>query len=217
MLVKDYMTRHPIMISPEMLASKAQQVMIENNIRHLPVVGDGKRLLGLITRYRLRVPPSDLPSLSVWEISRVLSQLTVEDVMVKEDELITIHQDAVLEEAAKIMIENKIGCLPVVEDGIVVGIITEVDLLAELSALLGGRVKGVRVTIRVPDRVGEYVKITSAIASHGWGIYASGGVAAPKTPGFWDIVLKVRNVAKDDLVAALEEIEGQEVIDAREM
>lgn len=53
MLVKNCMTRHPIMIAPEKLASEAQKIMAENNVRHLPVVGDGKRLLGLITRERL--------------------------------------------------------------------------------------------------------------------------------------------------------------------
>jgi acetoin utilization protein AcuB len=218
MLVKDYMTRHPIMISPDALASKAQHIMIENNIRHLPVVGDGKRLVGLVTRNRLSVPPSDLPSLNVWEISRILSQLTVKDVMVKKESLFTIQQEAVLEVAAEVMVQNKIGCLPVVDkDGIVIGIISEVDLLTELSALLGGGVPGVRVTIRVPDQVGEFAKVTTAIASEGWGIYTSGGVKAPKVSGYWDIVLKVRNVSEEDLVAALEKIEGQEIIDVRAM
>ena len=74
MLVKDYMTRHPIMISPTTPAAEAQKLMIENRVRHLPVVGDGKRLLGLVTRERLRIPPTDLGSLNVWEISRLLSR-----------------------------------------------------------------------------------------------------------------------------------------------
>ncbi len=217
MLVKDYMTRHPIMIAPETHASKAQNMMIENDVRHLPVVGDGKRLLGLITRERLKVPPTDLGSLNVWEISRLLANLQVKDVMIKEKDLFTIDPYATIENAAQIMIKNKVGCLPVVEDDIVVGIITEVDMLAELSDLLGGSVPGVRATIRVPDKVGEYAKITSIIAEKSWGIYTSGGVPSPKRPGYWDVVIKVRNVSKDDLVAVLEEIDGQEVIDAREV
>ncbi len=216
MLVKDYMMRHPIMISPETPAAEAQQLMIENNVRHLPVVGDGKRILGLITRNKLRVPPTDLGSLNVWEISRLLSDLKVKDMMVKHKDLITIGPDETLECAAQMMIKSKVGCLPVVEDEIVVGIITEVDMLAELSDLLGGTVAGVRVTMRVPDKVGEYAKITSAIASQGWGIYTSGGVPSPKQPGFWDVVIKVRNVSKDDLIPVLESIEGQEVVDIRE-
>lgn len=218
MLVKDYMTRHPIMISPDALASKAQHVMIENKIRHLPVVSDGKRLVGLVTRHRLSVPPSDLPSLNVWEISRILSKLKVKDVMVKLGDLVTIKQESVVEEAAAIMAQNKIGCLPVVDEGgIVIGIISEIDLLAELSSLLGGGVQGVRVTIRVPDQVGEFAKVTTAIASQGWGIYSSGGVPSPKTPGYWDMIVKVRNVTVADLTEVLSKIDGQEIRDIREI
>ena len=216
MLVKDYMTRHPIMISPETPAAEAQKLMIENRIRHLPVVGDGKRILGLVTRDRLRVPPTDLGSLNVWEISRLLSDLKVKDMMVKGKDLVTIEPDETLECAAQTMIKQKIGCLPVVEDEIVIGIITEVDMLAELSDLLGGNVPGVRVTIRVPDKVGEYAKVTSSIAENGWGIYTSGGVPSPKRPGFWDMIIKVRSAPKDELVSVLEKIEGQEIIDVRE-
>jgi acetoin utilization protein AcuB len=215
MLVKDYMTRHPIMIAPEVPAAEAQKIMLENKIRHLPVVGDGKRLLGLITRTRLSVPPSDLGSLNVWEISRLLSNLRVKDVMLKEKELVTIDQDATLEDAAQKMLNHKVGCLPVIDDEIVIGIITENDLLTQLANLLGSEVKGVRVTIRVPDKIGEYAKLTSAITSKGWGIYASGGLPSPKRPGYWDLVVKVRNVSQEELVATLEGIEGQEIMDVR--
>ena len=216
MFVKDYMTRHPIMIAPDTPAAEAQNLMIENNVRHLPVVGDGKRLLGLVTRERLKVPPTDLASLNIWEISRFLSHLKVSDVMIRLNDLFVIDPDTTLEDAAKMMCQHKVGSLLVVEDGIVVGIITEVDMLAELSNLLGGNVKGVRVVIRVPDQIGEFAKVTSAITAQGWGIYASGGLPTPKRPGYWDLVVKVREVPKDDLLAALSKIEGQEVIDIRE-
>lgn len=216
MLVKDYMTRHPIMVSPETPAAEAQKLMIENKVRHLPVVGDGKRLMGLITRERLKVPPTDLASLSVWEISRLLSHLKVSDVMIKLNDLFVINPDTTLEDAAKLMCQQKIGSLLVVGDGIVVGIITEVDMLAELSNLLGGNVKGVRVVMRMPDQIGEYAKVTAALTKQGWGICASGGLPSPKKPGYWDMVIKVRNVPKDELVAVLNKVEGQEVIDARE-
>jgi len=217
MLVKDYMTRHPIMISPETPATEAQRIMTENDVRHLPVVGDGKQILGLVSRNRLRVPPTDLGSLNVWEISRILSDLRVKDVMVNKKELITIDPDKTLEEAAQLLIKNKIGSLPVLEDNIVVGIISELDLLAELSTLLGGNVPGIRVTIRVPDKVGEYAKITSVIANNGWGIQTSGGVPSPKRAGFWDVVIKVRCESKEKLQSVLETIEGQEIIDVREV
>jgi acetoin utilization protein AcuB len=217
MLVKDFMTRHPVMVPPTTPAAEAQQVMRENKIRHLPVVGDGKRLEGLITRDRLRVSPTDLGSLNVWEITRFLSNMTVKDMMLKGKDVITTEQDVTLEEAAQIMAKEKIGCLVVLEQGVVVGIITETDMLVELNQLLGGDVSGVRITIRMPDRAGEFAKIFGAISSHGWGIYASGSVPTPKHPGYWDVVVKVRNVPKDDLVAVLEKIEDQEIVDVREM
>jgi acetoin utilization protein AcuB len=204
------------MISPEKPASEAQRLMMENKVRHLPVVGDGKRLLGLVTRERLRMSASDLGSLNVWEISRYLSNLKVDDVMVKGKDLVTIGPNATLEAAAKVMAQAKIGCLPVLEENIVVGIITEVDMLVQLVVLLGGEEKGIRVTVRTPDKPGEMAKISNVMAENSWGIYASGSAPAPKRPGFWDVVLKVRNVPRDLLVAELKKIEGQEVIDVRE-
>jgi acetoin utilization protein AcuB len=217
MFVKDYMTRHPVMVEPTMSVVEAQGIMAEAKVRQLPVIGSGKRLVGLVTRERMRIPPTQLASLNVWEITRFLSNLTVKDVMVKGKDVITIGPHATLEEAAQIMVENKIGSLPVLEEGVVVGIITDMDMMVQLTDLLGGGVPGVRVTVRMPNRKGELAKVTGAIAEQGWGIYASGGVAAPKRPDYWDCVIKVRDVPRDDLVAVLEEIEGQEMIDVREV
>ena len=216
MLVKNYMTRHPVMIAPTMSVVEAQGIMAETQARHLPVSKKGKRLVGLITRQRLRIAPAELGSLNVWEITRYLSNLTVKDVMVKGKDVITTQPDATLEEAAQLMVQNHIGCLPVLEEGIVEGIITETDMLVELAELLGGGAPGIRVTMRVPDTIGEFAKVTGAIASRGWGIYASGGVPAPKHPGYWLLVVKVRDVPKDDLVATLSEIKGQQILDVRE-
>jgi hypothetical protein len=104
----------------------------------------------------------------------------------------------------------------VLEEGLVVGIITEIDMMVLLAELLGGSVQGVRATVRVPDRIGEFAKVTNAIASQGWGICASGGLPAPKRPGSWDIVLKLQGVSKDEVTAVLERIEGQQILDVRE-
>jgi acetoin utilization protein AcuB len=215
MLVKDYMTRHPIMVPPTMPAADAQKIMVENRVRHLPVVGDGKRPLGLLTRERLRIPPADLGSLSVWEISRFLSKLSVKDIMVKSSDLLTTTPDSTLEEAAEIMSTHRIGCLPVIEDDVVVGIITETDMLLQLAEVLGVRYHGVRVVLRIPDQIGGYARIVSSISARGWGMYATAGVPAPKRDGYWDFVLKVRDVEKEDLLAALEQVGEAEVMDVR--
>lgn len=216
MLVRDYMTRHPIMIEPTMRVADAQKLMSENQIRHLPVIGSGKRLLGLVTRQRLSIPPEKLGSLDVWEITRYLSNLTASDVMVKGPDLRTIGPDATLEEAADLMIRNKISSLPVIEDGIVVGILTETDLLIELQNLLGAVDSGWRVVMRVPDRDGEFRKLVRAISDKGWGIMAMGSVRTPKQPDRWDIILKVRHCTRDALMTVLEKIEDQQIVDLRE-
>ena len=214
MLVKDYMTKHPLMVEPTMSIVEAQRLMGENDIRHLPVTGKGKRLLGLLTRQALLLQPAELGSLNVWEISRFLSKLTVGDVMVKD--VITVGKDATLEDAARIMVENKIGCLPVLEEGVVVGIITEIDLLAQLMDMMATRVPGVRVTVRMPNQIGELTKLVSAISAQGWGILACGGVLSPKDPTKWIAVVKIRNVSKGEIVAVLEKVEGQVILDVRE-
>ena len=120
MLVRDCMTRHPAMVPPTMPAAEAQGVMAENKIRHLPVVSDGKKLQGLLTRQCLALKPDMLTSLNVWEISLYLANLSVKDVMLKKSQVFTIGPDRTIERAAAILTEHKIGCLPVIEDEVVV-------------------------------------------------------------------------------------------------
>lgn len=215
MFVKDYMTRHPVMAEPSMSIVEAQRVMAETGVRHLPVIVTGKRLVGLVTRQTMRIPPTELASLNVWEITRYLSNLRLDDVMVKRENVITTKPDVALEEAALAMIRSKIGCLPVLDDEVVIGIITEIDMMTQLTDLLGGNVPGVRATVRMPNRLGELAKVTGAISDEGWGIYASGGVPTPKDPDHWDCVLKVRGVPKEELLSLLQGIEGHQVIDIR--
>ncbi len=216
MLVRDYMTRHPFLAEPDMSIVEAQRLMGENNIRHLPVVGEGKRLLGLVTRHSLLVDPRRLGSLDVWEIARYLSGLTVRDVMIKAKDVIAIHPDATIEEAARIMVERKVGCLPVVEGDFVVGILTDADMLAHLMQMMAANTPAVRVTVRMPDVRGELAKLVGAIAAQGWGILALGGAPAPREPGKWDAVVKIRYVTKEQVAAALSQVAGQEIVDIRE-
>ena len=217
MIVKDYMTRHPVLVEPTRSLVEAQGIMAETRVRHIPVVEEGKRLVGLITRASLRIPPSELSSLNVWEITRFLSNLKVRDLMVKQKDVITIAPDATIESAALIMVRNKIGCLPVLEEGIVVGIITEVDLLAQLAEMMASRREGVRVTVRMSERRGELAKLVGAINAQGWGITALGGAPSPREADRWDAVVKIRSVTIDQVIAALEKVPDQEIVDVREI
>lgn len=218
MLVKDCMTRHPIMISTSTKVIEAQHVMTENHVRHLPVVSDGKKLKGLITRTRLSLKPDMLGSLDMWEISRHLSNLSVKEVMVKKADVLTIGPDRTIERAAKMMADHKFGCLPVVDnDGVVEGIISEVDVLHSYQEMLGLPKDGLRVTVRMPDKSGEFSKLMQVLGENGWGVMGIGTYPTPRNEGWYDVVLKIPGVSTEQVREAFSQIESQEVIDVRDV
>ena len=216
MLVGDYMTRHPLLAEPTMSIVEAQRFMVEQSIRHLPVVGDGKRLLGLVTIQRLLVDPGRLASLDVWDITRYLSGLSVADVMIQARDVVTTGLNTTIEDAARVMVERKIGSLPVLEEGVVIGMFTKTDMLATLMEMMATRVPAVRVTMRMSDVRGELARLVGAIAEQGWGIMALAGTPTPRDPTRWDAVVKIRYRTIEEVIAVLSKVEGQEIVDARE-
>ena len=190
--------------------------MAENHIRHLPVASNGKRLEGLITRTRLSLKPDMLGSLDMWEISRQLSNLTVKDVMVKRENVHTIDSDRTIERAAKIMADHKVGCLPVIDDdGVVEGIITEVDVLHSYQEMLGLPADGLRVTVRMPNKKGEFTKLMKVLGENDWGVMGIGTYPTHRKEGWYDVVLKIPHVTAEHVRAAFSQIEAQEVVDIR--
>ena len=127
MNVRDLMTTNPITVGPETLVLDARQLMIDKRFRHV-LITDGPKLLGIVTDRDIRLNlPSPATSLSVWEINYLLARLTVASVMTKS--LVTVSPRQDTRDAARLMLDHKIGALPVVDGGQLVGIITETDLL----------------------------------------------------------------------------------------
>jgi len=127
MTVKELMTPSPITTGPDTPVLEARQLMIQKRIRHLLVV-DGPKLLGIVTDRDIRLNlPSPATSLSVWEVNYLLARMTVESAMTTSVVVVSPRHDA--KEAASLMLDHKIGALPVVDGGHLVGIITETDLL----------------------------------------------------------------------------------------
>ena len=127
MRVEALMSRTVISAPTATPVVEARALMLREHIRHLLVVGEG-RLEGIVTDRDIRLNlPSPATSLSVWELNHLLARLTVADVMTKSVIVIDPARDA--REAARIMIDHKIGALPVLDGGRLVGIITETDLL----------------------------------------------------------------------------------------
>ena len=127
MRVRDLMTISCVTAPPAMPVLEARQLMLEKRIRHL-LVTDGPKLVGIITDRDIRLNlPSPATSLSVWEINYLLARMTVAAGMAKN--LVTIESGRDATEAAQLILDHKIGALPVVDHGLLVGIITETDLL----------------------------------------------------------------------------------------
>lgn len=214
MLVRDLMTPNPICGNPDMPVTEAQELMQANNIRHLPIVDEEGRLVGLITqRSLLQAIPSDARKFSPFVVNYALARIKARNVMLKE--VITIGEDVALEEAARIMADKKIGCLPVMRDGALVGIISDNDIFNTMVNLLGARRPGVRITVLQPDRAGEVARISSAIAQRGG--YLSVFVTYPTPdPATWASVVKVTNLPEDALVETLSSLPEIRIQDVRE-
>ena len=126
-LVKDWMTPDPIAVHPQQTLPQANSLMKNHNVRRLPVVDDG-RLVGIVSSGDIReAQPSDASSLSIYEAAYLIGLMSVDSIMTPDP--ITIDADAPVAEAARVMLENKVGGIPVVSrDGTLVGIITETDI-----------------------------------------------------------------------------------------
>jgi acetoin utilization protein AcuB len=212
MLVGERMTRDPIFIRDDTPIDEAMKIMRENKIRRLPVFNDKGALVGIISeRDLLYASPSPATSLSIYELHYLMSRIAVADVMTTE--VITVTEDTILEEAARIMADNKIGGLPVVSNGKLVGIITETDLFKIFLELLGAREMGVRLSMLVPDEKGVLAKVTSKIAELGGNI-VSLGTFLGEDPTNALLTIKVQDVEEEDLVKVMEPL-AIDMVDVR--
>jgi acetoin utilization protein AcuB len=201
MLVRDYMSQPPIVISPKTPVSAALKMMRESKIRRLPVVDSKGRLIGIVSdRDLLHAEPSPATSLSIWEITYLLGRITVEQVMTRD--VLTVGPTTPLEEAAQIMVDRKIGGLPVVEADQVLGVITETDIFRVFAILLGANERGTGVTAIAIDRPGLLADLTGATARAGGDIIAI--VTYPADGGSkTSVFMKVKGVSMEALTAAL--------------
>lgn len=162
--VNSYMSKDLVTIEAGTKILDALDLMKKHTIHRLPVV-EGDRLIGLVTDGIIsRNTPSTMTSLDMREVTYLLNRTSANDIM--EKNVITIHKEALLEEAAVNMRKNAIGVLPVIEgDNKLVGIITEKDIMDAFVDVLGFYTPGVRLVINVPeDRKGVLEEITDLFA-----------------------------------------------------
>ncbi|HQA68973.1 MAG TPA: CBS domain-containing protein, partial [Aggregatilineales bacterium] len=137
MKVKSRMTPSPITITPETTHRQAVALMEQHNIRRLPVLDKKKRLIGIVSQSDLlSSAPSQATTLSMYEITSLMDKLTVDKIMTTP--VIAVDENCSLAGAARIMLDNRIGALPVMRDEELVGIITETDIFKAFVEVLGG-------------------------------------------------------------------------------
>jgi acetoin utilization protein AcuB len=214
MLVRERMTQNPIIVHPDTPFEDALQLLREKKIRRLPVVDKQGSVVGIVVeKDLLYASPSPATSLSVFEVHYLLSKLQVKDVMTKR--VIAVGEDCPLEEAARIMIDHKIGSLPIVRGKELVGIITETDIFRVMAEALGGRAKGLRVAMRVPNQKGVLATLAAQIAELGGNI-VSLAVFLSGDAQHREITLKVQDAERGAIIKAIEKT-GAQISDVREI
>ena len=212
MLVKERMSQPVISVAPDLPIMEALNLMKREQIRRAPVMKN-RKMIGIISdRDLLDASPSDATSLSVWEVNYLLSRVPVSDVMTKD--VLTLEEDTPIEEAARIMVDNKIGGLPVMRGKSVVGLITETDLFKCFLELMGARELGVRVTAMVVDKPGVLAKITNTINDIE-GNFISFGTFSGPDPSHREITFKVSGPNQDKVLGAVTPL-VEEIVDIRE-
>lgn len=205
MLVKNVMTKNPVTISPECSVTEARALMNKNNIGKLPVVDKNFKLVGMVTKNDLaKSAPSQATTLDMYEISYLLSKLTVEKIMVRD--VVTVPDTEVVENAAKVMLEKGIGCVPVMSGDLVVGILTESDLFSLFTEMFGATRSGVRVVFSLDDKPGQLAKIVDEIAKKN-GNLVSLVTRELKDSSLRRVTMKVSEISKEQIEEILSKLD----------
>jgi len=206
MLVQDCMTRNPISIRPESDPVAAIGLLKAGGFSHLPVLDAEGRLVGIVDRRDMETFLSKAGSPGVMKRNHRVDQLMNRNV-------ISVAPTCPLEEAASLMVQHKIGSLPVLEDDKLVGIITETDIFRRFAAVLGGGTSSLRLTVQVDDRPGQLAEVAGRVASVDGNITSIVAFDAGK-PQRMNFTIRVQGVEQDVLLRAVSGVAGVEVLHA---
>lgn len=213
MFVGDRMSHPVITILPAASLSDAWYLMSREHISRLPVVDNRGHMVGIVSlKQILRYMPSEATTLDVYEIKGAMNSIKIESVMTRK--VITVTADTPIEEAARIMVDNEIGGIPVVEGESLVGIITETDLFKTFLEVMGAREPGIRLSVAVAKKPGQLARLSHTLFDAGANILSIGTFEGhSSTSG--EVTLKVVGVEKDALVALVTPL-VEKVLDVRE-
>jgi acetoin utilization protein AcuB len=209
MLVEDRMTSDPVTITTNTSLKDALELVRSKSFRHLPVLDEDGGLVGIVTEKSLvYASPTPTTTLSVFEVDYILSRTKVGQVI--QGSVITVRPDLPIEEAARVMIDHGIGCLPVVEDEKLVGIISDTDIFRVFVEGLGGGHPSLRITIVVPEKVGSLAQVASRVAALGGNIHSL-GIFWGDQPEDRVVAFRLEGVDRETAVQALE-ADGVQVV-----
>lgn len=213
MLVGSRMRKPVYTISPETSLDDALTIMEKEHIRRLPVVDKEGNLVGIVTEQDLmKASPSEATLLDKWEIKSLMSTLPVEKIMTRQ--VITLNENELLEEAARIMADKRVSGLPVVRGSKVVGMLTESDIFKVFLEMMGARHSGIRLSFLVANQPGQLAKLSHAVSEIGGDIITMGTFTGSQS-GIGEMMMKVSGVEMEPLKAAIAPF-IVEILDARE-
>ena len=205
MAVKDFMTRKVVYISPDTTIAHAADMMREQTLHRLPVIENDK-LVGLVTEGTIaEASPSKATSLSIYEMNYLLNKTKVKDVMIHD--VITVSRYASLEDATYLMLKNKVGILPVVDNEQVYGVITDRDIFKAFLEVSGYGEEGVRMRFVTENEVGVLGRIIRLLVEENLNI--SNTVNIPRKDG--KVVIEVQIDGKVNLDLLKEKFENHNI------
>ena len=191
-----------VTVAPDTSLRKAKEIIEEKRINHLLVVNKSGNLVGIVSDRDVRQSwASPATTLSVHELNYLLTQLTVEHIMVKK--IITISPGTPIERAAYIMQQNRINALPVIESEKLVGIITSTDVMGVLLRAIGFGEKSARFTVLVQDRIGIVAEVSRILKEKNISIRSFVTWPEKEYPGVFQLVMRVGLEDKDRAISAL--------------
>ena len=200
-------------MNPELSLTEARALMDRQTIGHLPVLDRNGELVGIVTRQDLlKASPSAATSLDMYEINYLLSKLTVEKVMTKK--VIVVQENEVVENAARVMADHYIGCLPVMNGQLLAGIVTDTDIFRFFVDAFGARHDGVRITISALEKPGQIAAFAGSIAEKGGNIVAL-VTAEGDDPTYRRMTLKIVGIDLATVEAIVRATAGLEIEDLR--
>lgn len=210
MRVKNKMTRAPITAGLKTTYNEALKLMEKNSIHHLPILDKKGKLVGIVSHSdMLKAEPSRVSTLSIFEIASMLDKVTMDQIMSRP--VLAISDDCSISEAAHFMLEEAVGCLPVLKDDQLVGIITDKDIFKTFVEVTGGGESGTRIEAKLPNVMGQLAGFTRAITDAGSWI-VSLVLTYDKSGEFFYIDMKERGGDEQKIRAEVEKLESVEFI-----